>query len=132
MWKQRPGFYDWHTVEVDGGLPSDGRAQLLSRPHVDTVPGELVSTRYEAGRLQARVLGRGGTARLWSGTLVRRGGANVPGLPLVRALVDGRPARARLERRRYDSPAVELEGYRVYVRVPPGAHELLLVPGGPG
>jgi hypothetical protein len=131
MWKQRPGFYDWHTVEVDGGLRSDGRAQLLSRPHVDTVPGELVSTRYEAGRLQARVLGRGGTARLWSGTVVLRGGENVLGGPLVRALVDGRRAPVRLERRRYDSAAAELEGFRVYLRLPPGAHELVLEPGSP-
>jgi hypothetical protein len=61
MWKQLPGFYNWHTVEVDGSLRADSlRAQQLSRPHVDTVPGELLSTRYEAGGRLAALTRSGG------------------------------------------------------------------------
>lgn len=133
MWKQRPGFYDWQTVEPDGALRDDSlRAQQLSRPHVDAVPGRLGSTAYSDGLLRARVRGRrGGVARLWSGTVVRRGGATLLERPLVRAFVDGKPVRERLRAKAFRTDAVALRGYRVRVPVPPGLHDIELRPGTP-
>ncbi len=120
MWKQRPGFYNWHTVEVDGSLRTDSRrAAQLSRAHVDSVPGELVSTRVEPSRLSFRVRGPGGTAQAWSGTAPLN-------RALVTAYVDGQPVRAQLRARRYDPPGTTLLGWRVRVPVPAGTHEVEL------
>lgn len=130
-WKQQPGFYDWHTVEVDGSLRTDSlRAQQLSRPHVDSVPGELEEVRLDEGRLRVRVHVRSrGEARLWGGTVVRRGGPTLLERPLTRVLVDGRGARTRIERRRYVSETVELVGYRVDITLPRGTHTVDLLSG---
>ena len=123
MWKQRPGFYNWHTVEVDGALRTDSlRAQQLSRPHVDAVPGELLATSYRDGRLVARVRGSGGRAELWSGTAVLRGGENPLGRPLTSVKVDGRPVRSRERTVRFATPRVALVGHRLTLQLPPGEH----------
>ena len=75
MWKQKPGFYNWQTVNPDGGLRDDSmRAQQLSRPHLDVVPGRLLSTSNEDGRLKAKIRSKVGNARIWSGTVVKSGG----------------------------------------------------------
>jgi hypothetical protein len=130
MWKQKPGFYNWHTVEEDGALRDDSmRAQQLSRPHVNSVPGRLLSTDYENGSLRARVRSRGGRAELWSGTVVLRGGETSLERPLIRAAIDGQRVRARRFRVGYRPHAVGLIGYRVRVRVPRGVHEIELRPG---
>ncbi|MGH9921074.1 MAG: glycoside hydrolase family 5 protein, partial [Nitrososphaerales archaeon] len=46
LWKQREGRWDnWAVVHLDGSLRSGTlRAQLLSQPHVDSVPGDLLGT----------------------------------------------------------------------------------------
>jgi hypothetical protein len=129
MWKQRPGFYDWHTVDVNGGLRGDSlRAQQLSRPHPRAVPGVLRSVRLSARRLTVRMAGRGGTATLWGGTVVRRGGRSLLRRPYVDPRIDGRRVRARVVRRRYSTRAVTLVGYEVRVRVPAGRHTIVLSP----
>lgn len=135
MWKQRPGFYNWHTVEEDGSLRDDSiRAQQLSRPHVDWVAGEIVSTSYadfgEGGpELSAEVSGRGGKAQLWSGTVVNYGGATALERPLVRAFVDGERVKPKRELVRYRGATTGLLGYRVRLRVPRGRHTIELRPG---
>lgn len=132
MWKQRSGFYNWQTVEEDGSLRTDSmRAQQLSRPHVDWVAGELVSTAYDADGpvLTATVRGRGGKARLWSGTVVRSGGPTALERPLVRAYVDGEPVWPQHEVLRYRNPTTSLLGYRIRVEVPRGEHTIELRPG---
>jgi aryl-phospho-beta-D-glucosidase BglC (GH1 family) len=127
IWKQEPGFYDWHTVNVDGGLRADTvKAQQLSRPHPDAVPGHLVSIDWSTGRLSTGLEGPGGTAALWSGTVVRRGGPTLLDRPLTRVLVDGYPRRAQLQPVEYSSAVIDLLGYRVLVHVPAGRHTIVL------
>lgn len=131
MWKQQPGFYDWHTVEVDGTLRDDSlRAQQLSRPHADAVPGELLSTRYEDGRLLVRMRSHGGEARLWSGTDVLRGGPNLLDRPLTEIRIDGRRTTARVEAKGFRIGETALLGFRLSVQVPPGEHLIELLSGG--
>lgn len=131
MWKQRPGFYDWPVVRVDGTLRTDSmRAQELAEPHPDAVPGTLESLSYSVGgALSLRVRGRGGTAVLWSGTQVLRGGRSLLRRPLTRVLVDGRPVPVSLTARRFYTSGVSLLGYVVRARVPAGAHAVRLVDG---
>ena len=127
IWKQQPGFYDWHTVNVDGSLRTDTvKAQQLSRPHPDAVPGHLVSIDFSNRRLTTGLEGPGGTATLWSGTVVRRGGPTLLDRPLTRVLVDGHPTTAQLQPVEYSSPVVDLLGYRVLVPVPAGRHTIVL------
>lgn len=127
MWKQRPGFYNWYLVNQDGSLRQDSvRAQLLSQPHPDAVPGRLVGCAFGGGRLTVRVTGAGGTATLWSGTQVRSGGPSLLPAPLTHAAIDGRPAPVGLSRRVFRSARVSLLGYVVSVRVPRGTHTLTL------
>ncbi len=128
MWKQRPGFYDWHLVNLDGSLRGDTmRAQILSQPYPQAVPGRVVSDAVANGRLRVVInADRAGTALLWSGTRVVAGGA--PGLaaPLVHASLDGHPVSATLSARSFHTPAVALTGDVVAVQVPAGQHTLEL------
>jgi hypothetical protein len=142
MWKQRPGFYNWPVVQVDGTLRSDtGRAQALSRPHADAVPGSLVGERFDGARLTVELGGAGGaggtggaggaggaggTATLWSGTQVLAGGPSPLPAPLTHVTIDGRPATATLSPKRYADGGVSLLGYLVDVHVPPGRHTIEL------
>lgn len=130
MWKQREGFYNWQTVEEDGRIRDDSfRAQQLSRPHVDWVPGRLLSTELGDGVLTTSVKGKGGTARLWSGTVVTHGGATAQTKPLVRAFVDGERVKPKRAAAVYETATTGLVGYRVRVDVPRGRHTILLHPG---
>lgn len=130
IWKQPRGFYNWQVVQRDGRLRHDTlRAQQLSRPHVDAIAGRLRATAYRHGRLVARTGGHGGTAVLWSGTVVRRGGPSLLRRPLVRPFVDGRRVRGALHAKRFATRRVSLLGYRVKVRVPAGRHRIELRPG---
>jgi hypothetical protein len=132
MWKQKPDFYNWHTVNEDGSLRDDSmRAQMVSQPHVDRVPGQIVSTSYSGGELRTTVRGRGGRARLWSGTVVYSGGESLIARPLIRAFVGGRQVRAILRPKSFVTDKVKLRGFRVSVRVPAGRHEVILRPGTP-
>jgi endoglycosylceramidase len=127
MWKQRPGFYDWHTVQADGQLRTDSmRAQVLSQPHVSAVPGRLLQTSYTRGVLRARVRGQGGRATLWSGTVVRSGARSLLRRALVHARIDGRLVRATRQARRFATGDTSLVGYRLTVRVPRGTHTITL------
>jgi hypothetical protein len=131
MWKQRPGFYDWPVVHLDGSLRGDSeRAQLLSRPHPDAVPGRLDGLRFDGSRLSLDVSGPGGTAELWSGTAVLSGGTSPPGLPLTRATIDGRAVPAVLSAREWSGAGTSLRGYVVRVAVPRGRHTVALSSGG--
>jgi hypothetical protein len=132
MWKQKSGFYNWHTVNEDGSLRDDSlRAQMLSQPHADRVPGQIVSTSFGDGELTTVSGGRGGLARLWSGTVVFRGGETLIDRPLIRAFVDGKRVRAALKAKAFGTTEVRLRGFRVFVRVPAGRHEIKLLPGTP-
>jgi hypothetical protein len=127
MWKQRPGFYNWQVVGLDGALRTDSdRAQDLSRPHADAVPGRIVSESFDGAHLSVAVAGPGGTAQLWSGTQVLAGGPSLLPAPLSHASVDGAPAGVALSARRYASAVVSLLGYVVSVHLPAGRHTLQL------
>jgi hypothetical protein len=133
MWKQRPGFYNWHTVEPDGSLrPDSMRAQNLSRPHLDAVPGRILATEWDGRRLVSTVRGRGGTARAWAGTVVRRGGETLIKRPRVRVRIDGEPVKSRRTVKRFATGEVSLAGYRVRFAVPRGRHDIELLPGSIG
>jgi hypothetical protein len=133
MWKQRPGFYNWHTVEPNGALrPDSMRAQNLSRPHLDAAPGRILATRWDGRRLVSTVSGQGGTVRAWAGTVVRRGGETLIGRPRVRVRVDGKPVRSIRTKKRFANGGVALDGYRIRFAIPSGRHEIELLPGSIG
>ncbi len=132
MWKQKPGFYNWQTVNEDGSLRDDSmRAQMLSRPHADRIPGRLVSTSYADGELTTTKKGRGGTVRLWSGTVVYKGAETLIEKPLIRVFVDGKRVRPTLQAKAFKTGNVNIRGFRVLVKVPRGRHEITLKPAKP-
>jgi hypothetical protein len=127
MWKQRTGFYDWPVVRVDGSLRTDSsRAQVLSRPHPDAVPGRLLGFRFDGSALSLAVDGRGGVAVLWSGTQVVSGGSSALAAPLTRVTIDGRSVASQVEPKRFSAQGVSLLGGVVSVRVPSGRHTITL------
>lgn len=125
MWKQRPGFYAWNLVGLDGGLRTDTmRAQILSAPYPQAVPGRVLSCRYSRGRLRVVIdADRAGTALLWSGTRVL---GSPSGLSLLHAGLDGRSASVGLTARAYRAGRVALSGDVIAVRVPVGRHTIEL------
>jgi len=132
MWKQKSGFYNWQTVNEDGSLRSDSmRAQTLSQPHADRIPGQIVSTAFADGKLTTVARGRGGIARLWSGTVVYKGGKSLIARPLIRVLVDGRRVAPTLQAKVFKTGKVNIRGFRVLVRVPKGKHVIVLKPARP-
>ena len=129
MWKQKPGFYNWHTVEPDGSLrPDSMRAQMLSRPHLDAVPGTIVSTAWDDGRLVSKVRGKGGRVRAWSGTVVDAGGETLIASPNTRVQIDGKSVKARLAEKRFSNGTVDLGGFRLSFKLPKGKHTVELLP----
>jgi len=132
VWHQKPGFYDWETVNLDGSLRYDSlRAQQLSRPRVDAVPGRLLSTVSTPQRLDATIDGPGGTATFWGGTLVLRGGSTLQAAALQDALVDGRPVLSACTPVAYSTAVVSLRACRVDVAIPAGKHTVTLLPAAP-
>jgi len=130
IWKQRPLAYGWQIVQVDGRLRQHClKAQELSRPHVDAVPGTLLGSSYQNSRLITRLGGPGGTLELWSGTVVQKGGPTLLKRALTRVLVDGRPVRPRLLPRRFATADVRIVGDLVQLRVGEGRHLVTLLPG---
>lgn len=129
IWKQRPFAYSWQVVETSGRLRRDCRkAQELSRPHVDAVPGRLLDSFYMTNRLTVHVVGPGGTLELWSGTEIRRGGPTLLTRPLTRVLIDGRRAAVRLLARRFATRELSIDGYLLQTRVSRGRHLVTLIP----
>lgn len=125
LWKQQPHFYDWETVLPDGRLRPDSlRAQILSRPHVDAVPGRLLTTSVRPDHLTVTVDGPGGDALLWGGTVVRHGGASLTSAPLSAAFVDGHQVASRCQRVVYRRVETVLDGCLLSVAVPPGRHRI--------
>jgi len=130
MWKQQPGFYNWHTVEPDGALrPDSMRAQQLSRPHLDAVPGRILSTEWNGHGLESVVRGPGGRVRAWSGTVVESGADTLIKRTRTRVRIDGEPVRSTKRTKRFGTDAVALRGNRVSFVVPAGRHEVELLPG---
>lgn len=130
LWKQRTGRWDdWAVVHLDGSLRSGTlRAQLLSEPHVDAVPGDLVATAASAARLTATVEGSGGTARLWGGTVVRAGGRSTTVHTLRRVTVDGHLASAGCQVVRWQGGGTDLYGCVLSVHLPAGRTSIVATP----
>lgn len=133
MWKQKAGFYNWHTVNEDGSLRQDSmRAQMLSAPHPDRIPGRIASTGMtENGHLRVVTAGRAGKARLWSGTVVYKGAETLLEQPLIRVFIDGKRIRPTLRAKVFKTDKVNIRGFRVFFKVPKGRHELVLKPAKP-
>lgn len=130
IWKQRRLGYGWQIVEPAGRLRRDClKAQELSRPHVDAVPGRLLASSYHNNQLVTRLSGSGGTLELWSGTVVRHGGPNLLRRALTRVLVDGRPVDARLYPRRFTTGPVWLIGDLLRLHIRAGHHLVKLLAG---
>jgi hypothetical protein len=127
MWKQLPGFYDWPAVNASGDLRTDSqRAQQLSRPHPDAIPGAISGVRLDGAGLTVQVYGHGGTGVLWSGAQVLAGGQSLLPRPLTHVMIDGHAARTSQRLRSYVTATVALRGYLVSVRIPAGRHTLVL------
>ena len=125
IWKQQPGFYGWQTVQVDGSLrPDSVRAQLLGMPHVDAVPGQLVSTSATPTSLTAVVSGPGGAAQLWGGAVVLKGGPTLATIVQPAVLVDGRAVKASCTEREFSTATVDLAGCVLSVPLPAGRHTI--------
>jgi hypothetical protein len=105
------------------------RAQNLSRPHLDAVPGRILATEWDGHGLVSTIRGKGGTVRAWSGTVVRKGGESLIERPQVRVRIDGEPIRSTRRPKRFRTDGVALDGYRISFPVPGGRHEIELLPG---
>jgi endoglycosylceramidase len=132
LWKQRTGKWDnWATVTLAGSLRSTTlRAQILSQPHVDSVPGALVATTASADELTATIEGSGGTATVWGGTVVTRGGPTTTASTLRHVTIGGTPVTATCRPVRFRTARVALSGCLLTVTVPAGHQVLVATPEG--
>ncbi len=130
LWKQRTGRWDnWAAVALHGALrPTTLRAQILSQPHVDSVPGVLVGTTASAERLTATTSGGGGTASIWGGTVVVRGGPTTTASTLRHVTVGGNAVRARCRTVTFTTARVVLSGCLLTFAVPPGTQAIVATP----
>lgn len=130
LWKQRTGRWDnWATVALHGALRSTTlRAQILSQPHVDSVPGRLVGTAAGAEGLTATTDGGGGTATVWGGAVVVRGGPTTTTATLRRVTVGGHAVRARCRAVTFTTERVALSGCLLTFVVPPGLQTVVATP----
>jgi endoglycosylceramidase len=128
LWKQRKGKWDnWATVQLDGSLRSTTqRAQILSQPHVDSVPGTLVSTTSSTGKLTATTSGTGGTATFWGGTVVTHGGPTMMTSSLHTVTVNGKAVKATCRTVRFETSAVDLSGCLLTFAVPAGNQVIMV------
>lgn len=151
LWKQKPGFYGWSVVQPDGALrKSTKRAQILSLPHVDSVPGRLLGTSMNmlpTGGLLATSASTadgahdpilsatissagGGTATFWRGSVVVSGGPSLLSDPLTQAFINSKPVPSKCEPVRFlersGSGSTALYGCIVTVKVPAGTFTVTL------
>ena len=129
LWKQRTGYwYNWSLVNLDGSLHhSNIRAQVLGMPHIDGVPGRLVSTTASAGNLSATVDGPGGVATIWGGVVVRSGGATLQPHTVRYVSINGHPTQVNCQPISYQTSNVSLGGCLLSVHIPAGCQ--LIVAG---
>ncbi|MHB8320218.1 MAG: glycoside hydrolase family 5 protein [Acidimicrobiales bacterium] len=127
LWKQRTGrWYNWAVVRLNGSLRTGTlRAQILSEPHVDSVPGDLVATSSTSTQLTATVDGPGGTVSIWGGTVITRGATSAMTHTLERVTVDARPVAAHCKMVSFSTPALAMHGCVLVARVPPGKHVIV-------
>jgi endoglycosylceramidase len=130
LWKQRPGRWaNWSVVNLNGSLHTTTlRAQLLGQPHVDTVPGRLLSTTAKSEKLDFHVKGNGGTATVWGGTVVTHGGPTVVRHSLHQVTVDGRAVAARCQEVTYSTSSTSLGGCLLRFPLPAGRHTVVVTP----
>ena len=130
LWKQRIGAWDnWAVVHTDGSLRTGTeRAQLLSEPHADAVPGRLESTAVSAGRLSVSSDGPKGTAVLWAGTRFAARGQRRPGPEVRHVTVDGRTTTASCRTASGRAGRLQLEGCLLVVAVDGGHHRIVVRP----
>ncbi len=129
LWKQRRGRWDrWAVVNLDGSLRrGTQRAQLLSEPHLDAVPGRLVFEEATRRSLEVTVRGPGGTATFWGGTVVT-GGRSLLRHSLDQVAIDGHHVPASCHLVRYSARSLTLAGCLVSVALPSGRHHVTLSP----
>ncbi len=130
LWKQRQGRWtNWAVVHLDGSLrPSTLRAQILSEPHVDTVPGELLRTSGSATSLTATATGKGGVAVVWGGTVVREGGPTSTVTTLRHVVVGGRAVSSHCTLTSFSGPRTRLQGCLLSFHLPAGTQDVVVTP----
>lgn len=130
LWKQQLGKWDnWATVHIDGSLRSTTlRAQILSEPHVDAVPGTLVATTSTTNALSVTTAGNGGQATVWGGTVVTRGGPSTMTSTLRKVTIDGKSTRSTCRVMSYTTSATGLSGCHLTFSVPTGNHVIDVTP----
>ena len=128
LWKQRSGYwYDWSLVNLNGSIHSGNiRAQLLGIPHVDTMPGRLVSTSATPSQLNVVVDGSGGMATLWGGVAVYQGGTTLVPHTLRYVAVDGHPVSSSCRKVTFQNSSVNLGGCLLTINVPSGCQEIVV------
>jgi hypothetical protein len=128
LWKQRPGKWDnWATVLLDGSLRSTTlRAQILSEPHVDAVPGPLLAATSTAGTLTLTTDGAGGSAVVWGGTVVTHGGPTTTQSTFSKVTIGGKSVPAACRMISYRTPTTRLQGCQLTFAIPSG-HQVVVV-----
>ncbi len=128
LWKQRKGYwYNWSLVNLNGSIHSGNiRAQLLGMPHVDTVPGRLVSTSATPSQLNVVVDGSGGMATLWGGVAVYQGGTTLVPHTLRYVAIDGHPVSSSCQKVAFQNSSVDLGGCLLTINVPSGCQEIVV------
>jgi endoglycosylceramidase len=126
LWKQRPGKWDnWSTVQLDGSLRSTTlRAQTLSGPHVDTVPGTLLSATASTGSLTITTEGNGGHATAWGGSVVARGGPSATEATLRTVTAGGKTVPSTCRTVTFRTSTNHLSGCLLTFSIPAG-HQLV-------
>jgi hypothetical protein len=130
LWKQREGRWDnWATVHLNGSLRSTTlRAQILSQPHVDSVPGSMVATTSSDNKLTVAIDGRSGTATLWGGTVVTTGGPTTTTRTLRKVTINGKAAAANCHIVGFETSNVALSGCLLTFAVPAGHQMIVATP----
>jgi hypothetical protein len=128
LWKQRTGKWDnWAVVHLDGALRSGTlRAQILSQPHVDAVPGALSATSAGAEQVSATIDGPGGEATIWGGTVVG-GGPSPTSKTLRHVTINGRSVSTSCRTVTFTTSA-DLSGCLLTFTVPSGHQVVVATP----
>ena len=128
LWKQRPGRWDnWATVLLDGSLRSTTlRAQILSEPHVDAVPGPLLATTSTSDTLSLTTDGDGGNAVVWGGAVVTRGGPTTTRSTFRKVTIGGKSVPAACRTISFQTSTTRLSGCQLTFAIPAG-HQVVVV-----